>query len=311
MIRRSTIVAAAGAAVLLISSCSATDTSAAHIGDTTISSDHVAELATAYEEFQAATGYPVDSIPDGTIHSTAARSMLTSAIRLEILQRELAANDVTISQADLDRQSQDFADQFPTEWESLPEVLRDLSTRQAVASDAFQRLFAPDRATARSQYEQGPAASNVVCVSHILVDTEDQAAEVEQRLDDGEAFAEVAAALSTDPGSAATGGVLPNPNTGGACTDLGTFTSTYDQDFVQGALEATVGTPTAPVPSQFGYHIILLRPYDDVESDVLVQLGAANAAARQGELFKSDDIEVSPAFGEWDTANAQVVALGS
>ncbi|MEZ5255403.1 MAG: peptidylprolyl isomerase [Ilumatobacteraceae bacterium] len=302
--------AAAGAAVLLISSCSATDTSAAHIGDTTISSDHVAELATAYEEFQAATGYPVDSIPDGTIHSTAARSMLTSAIRLEILQRELAANDVTISQADLDRQSQDFADQFPTEWESLPEVLRDLSTRQAVASDAFQRLFAPDRATAQP-VRAGPGGLERGVWSHILVDTEDQAAEVEQRLDDGEAFAEVAAALSTDPGSAATGGVLPNPNTGGACTDLGTFTSTYDQDFVQGALEATVGTPTAPVPSQFGYHIILLRPYDDVESDVLVQLGAANAAARQGELFKSDDIEVSPAFGEWDTANAQVVALGS
>lgn len=88
---------------------------------------------------------------------------------------------------------------------------------------------------------------NQIHLAHILVGTEDDAKKVKQRLDKGEDFAKVAKEASTDPGSKDKGG------------DLGTVPyvdSGFDATFMSAAIALKEGTISAPVKTQFGYHII-------------------------------------------------------
>lgn len=84
-----------------------------------------------------------------------------------------------------------------------------------------------------------------VRASHILVETEDEAKEVINRLNNGEDFAELAKELSKDEGSKENGG------------DLDYFT--YDKmvsEFADASFSLEIGELSEPVKSQFGYHII-------------------------------------------------------
>ncbi|WP_054251840.1 peptidylprolyl isomerase [Neofamilia massiliensis] len=94
-------------------------------------------------------------------------------------------------------------------------------------------------------FEENKEAFYERSARHILVETEDEANKVLQRLKDGEDFAELAKELSQDPGSAAQGG------------DLGFFPQgrmvAEFNDFVFGN---NVGDLSDPIKSDFGYHII-------------------------------------------------------
>ncbi|MFG6149535.1 peptidylprolyl isomerase [Halobacillus sp. B23F22_1] len=93
--------------------------------------------------------------------------------------------------------------------------------------------------------------------SHILVEDEETANEVKEKLDDGEEFADLASEYSTD-GSAEQGG------------ELGYFgPGTMDSDFEDAAYELEVDEVSDPVQTQFGYHIIKVtdkREVEDVDS---------------------------------------------
>ena len=95
------------------------------------------------------------------------------------------------------------------------------------------------------------------CVRHILVPTEEEANDALSRIEGGEAFADVAAEVSTD-GTAAGGGDL-------GCEALGV----YVPEFAEAAFNAEIGQVTAPVESQFGLHLILV---ESVEEPTLEQL---------------------------------------
>ena len=86
-----------------------------------------------------------------------------------------------------------------------------------------------------------------VKASHILVDTEEEALKVIERINKGEDFAELAKELSTDTGSGLNGG------------DLDYFS--YGQmvkPFSESAFALEIGEVSQPVQSDFGYHIIKL-----------------------------------------------------
>lgn len=85
-----------------------------------------------------------------------------------------------------------------------------------------------------------------VRASHILVNTEDEAKEVIDRLNKGDSFEDVAKEVSID-GSAATGG------------DLDYFSRIrMVKPFADAAFSLEVGDISEPVQSEFGYHIIKL-----------------------------------------------------
>jgi peptidyl-prolyl cis-trans isomerase C len=83
-----------------------------------------------------------------------------------------------------------------------------------------------------------------VHAAHILVKTEDQARDLQKRLNNGESFDELAKKFSTCPSGKKAG-------------DLGWFgKGMMVPEFEKAAFGAKEGEIVGPVKSQFGYHMI-------------------------------------------------------
>ena len=92
-----------------------------------------------------------------------------------------------------------------------------------------------------------------VWARHILMETEAEAQEAYERLQDGEDFATLAQELSKDTGSGANGG------------DLGWFgRGAMVPEFEKVAFSLEVGEISEPVQSEFGYHIIQVLGHQDI-----------------------------------------------
>ena len=152
----------------------------------------------------------------------------------------------------------------------------------------------------RARYRLGPVESNLICPAHVLVEDEATANEVLGLLDEGASFAETAAEFSID-GSAEDGGNLP-------CGTTVDFSQQYIPEFVEAALEAEIGVPVGPVESQFGYHVILLRPYDDISPEELQPI-LATAQFRFDFAAQEVDVYVHPRYGSFN-ASSGIVPLG-
>ncbi|NEX48041.1 peptidylprolyl isomerase [Pseudotabrizicola algicola] len=110
----------------------------------------------------------------------------------------------------------------------------------AVNDESLQAAYDAKFANAEPQTEYNAA--------HILVDSEEKAAELKAQLDGGADFAELARANSTDVGSGANGG------------DLGWFgLGMMVKPFEDAVIAAEVGKVAGPVQSDFGYHLILVK----------------------------------------------------
>ena len=93
--------------------------------------------------------------------------------------------------------------------------------------------------------EEIPTAEEQAHARHILVETEDEAQAIIERLEAGEDFADLAAELSTDPGSAANGGDL-------GFVPRGRFVDPVDE----AVFTLPIGEVSEPIQSQFGWHIV-------------------------------------------------------
>ncbi len=96
-------------------------------------------------------------------------------------------------------------------------------------------------------YQNQYQFDDMVQLSHILVSTEQEAEYVMARLDDGESFSEVASELSTDEGSAASGGYL------GFYSKTSSF---IPSEYYDTAISLEAGTYSEPVLVNNGYAII-------------------------------------------------------
>jgi foldase protein PrsA len=105
-----------------------------------------------------------------------------------------------------------------------------------------------------------------ITVRHILLKDEKTANEVKKQLDAGGKFEDLAKKYSTDTGSAQNGGSIGVINSKNA--------GQFDPDFVKGAYALKLNQISAPVKSQFGYHIIQVtkivdkKPYDQMKKEI-------------------------------------------
>lgn len=159
---------------------------------------------------------------------------------------------------------------------SLAEIAKDVEVTDRQVADYFelnQRLFAvPEQRRA----------------SHILLmnrgdETLAKLAELQQRLADGEDFAELAQTYSEDPGSARQGG------------DLDFFEAGMMVDeFDQAVFNLAVGEVSEPVETEFGFHLIKLtdvKPMqlpslDEIRDDVVAQVRLEQAERVYFELLE-------------------------
>ena len=145
----------------------------------------------------------------------------------------------------------------------------------------------------RARYDEeiaGAPMSNEVRASHILVKTEEEAADIIKQLDEGASFVDLAKEKSSD-GSAQNGG------------DLGFFgPGRMVPEFEKAAFALEVGAHTAaPVQSQFGFHVIKVtdkRPqqppaFEQVQSQVRSLLLREKYFSEIGALRKAATVEIT------------------
>ena len=189
--------------------------------------------------------------------------------------------------------------------------LIDTAVREALSGD----VPVPSQTEIDSEMEAAVANLTTVCVSHILLTTEDEAKDAYERVTGGgENFGEVAGELSIDPGSHADGGVLP-------CTTAGD----YVIEFRNASLAAPIGeVHDEIVETQFGFHIIMVTSREDPSEDALPTEADVAKSIRDsavGEVLEdwffgaiaAADVVVDPEYGAWNPQppNPGVVPPGS
>jgi foldase protein PrsA len=221
---------------------------------------------------------------------------------------------VNVSDEDVAAEADRLFDQLAPEGESREEFLSSRGvTEEFLANIAQQSLIDEriremlvDEAPVPTEEEIDQARTDAAttlteaCVSHILVETEDEATSAMSRLEDGEEFADLATELSTDSVSAANGG------------DLGCTTpAEYVDSFKEAVLKAPIGEVVAePVESQFGFHIILVAERtepteDDLPTDEeLMASVIETSVVSEIETWFFDSMEaaevtVAEEYGEW------------
>ncbi len=131
--------------------------------------------------------------------------------------------------------------------------------------------------------------------SHLLVETEEEAAAAKTRIDEGAAFADVARDVSTGP---------TGPNGG----DLGWFgEGAMVPEFEQAIISLDVGGVSEPFETQFGWHIATLvekrvKPQPTLEEtrrQLTAELQEAAVTAKLEELAAAQEV-VKPEAGDFD-----------
>lgn len=146
----------------------------------------------------------------------------------------------------------------------------------AVTDEALQAAYDARFADAAPMMEYSAA--------HILVATEEEALALKAELDDGADFATLAKARSTDTGSGQNGG------------DLGWFgIGAMVKPFEDAVVAAEVGQVTAPIQSDFGFHLILVKEtriaaaptLDDLRDELAGQIEQEAVAAHIAALTEA------------------------
>ena len=153
-----------------------------------------------------------------------------------------------------------------------PEIAQQLElARQSVLAGAYVQDYAKAHPIGddvmKVEYEalKKRVGNKEYKLSHILVETEDEAKKVEAELKKGGKFAKVAKAHTKDPGSKDSGGEL-----GWAVP------SNFVQPFGDAVLTLSKGQISAPVQTQYGWHVIKLEDtrelkvpsYDEVKPNI-------------------------------------------
>ena len=142
-----------------------------------------------------------------------------------------------------------------------PEIAQQLElARQSVLAGAFVQDYAKSHPISddmlKQEYEnlKKRVGTKEYKLSHILVGTEDEAKKAAAEVKKGAKFAKVAKAKSMDPGSKDNGG------------DLGwAVPSNFVQPFGDAVLKLNKGQVSAPVQTQYGWHIIKLEDTRDLK----------------------------------------------
>ena len=288
------------AAALLLASCGdSANTSAASVNGVAVNQQTLEVTLTQLSEAGQI------ELQGGVIPMDATRSVLVAMIRGEATTQILAKFKINITDEDtqtvIDQVSQDAG------YDTLGEELKQLIIGLNSGDLALSRVKAPTATEIETMYNEAPVSLGAVCAQHILVEEEATAREVIDLLNDGGNFKELAGEYSTEPNAAETGGILGSVD--GDCILLTDYQSQFDAAFTAGALGAKVGVPTGPVKSSFGYHVILIRPFDDIKASLQFLLSKTPGEMLMTGYLATTPVDVASQYGRWDTATGRIVDL--
>ncbi|NLN48077.1 MAG: foldase [Clostridiales bacterium] len=185
------------------------------------------------------------------------KPVLDMLIANKIIDLELKKENISISQEDIDKEMDAIAEHYGglSNFEQMLTIYgQSLDTvKQNIEKNLqIKKLLEPQITITDEElltyFEENKESFNVeeqVNASHILVDSEDKAKEVESKIAAGDDFAELAKEYSTDSSNKDNGG------------NLGFFgRGEMVPEFEDVAFSLEIGNISDPVKSDFGYHII-------------------------------------------------------
>lgn len=204
---------------------------------------------------------------------------MQAQIKDEVINREVFMQEAQ-------KRGVDGSDEFKTQME----LARQAIMIRALFAD-YQKKNPVTDEEVKAEYDKFAAANGgkEYRARHILVEKEDVAKKLIADIKKGAKFEELAKKNSKDPGSGANGGDLDWANA-----------SSYVAEFSEAMTKLEKGTMTsAPVKSQFGYHIIRLDdvrqaqlpPMEQVKPQIAQQLGQQKLTAFQKEMRDKAKIE--------------------
>ncbi len=242
----------------------------------------------------------------GTVAGDTGRQLLAVMVLDTASTEFLADSGESVTDADRQAVLDTIAEDDPAQ--GLRQDVLDLLVDQQAGAAARGRIQAPEVADLERRYGESPAGTGVMCVRHIVVESEAAADDVLEDLADGADFAELAGEVSIEPAAAETGGALEGGD-GSACIPLAQAQGAFDPLFVAGAAGAVPGSPAGPVESSFGWHVIEARPWDEVEESVVALYEQAAGDLGFAGYLATADIDVDPRYGRWDPLVQTIVAL--
>jgi len=270
---------------------------------------------TAYEEDQRVR-LALGDLQDGIINSTfLTPAEFRSYVELTRQQRELAyasfdadsfAENVEITDEEIAEHYETHGAQYMSpesvDFEYVEVALADIAANTIVTDDELREYYENERDLFETEEERR--------VRHILIVEDDEAvaneraAAIMQRLEAGEAFEDLAAELSDDPGTKAQGG------------DLGRIVrGMLPGPFEDAVFDMTPGEVRGPVRSDFGTHIIRLdsieagdtQSFENVRDDLLSQLRTQKAEDAFYELANTLADRAFYADGDLATIAAELM----
>ena len=249
------------------------------------------------------------------------RQVLTRLIQGVLVDKLAAREKVTVTQQQIDARRAEYAKQAGGDTQlvtqaaqngvgvsDLPNFIRTIVLRDAVGDKLVAGVTVPD-AQLQALYAQGTTYDQVHA-AHILVKDEATAKSVlAQVTADPSQFAALAKKYSIDTSNKDSGGDL-------GLAGKGQFVAEFEKAIFAGK----VGTIIGPVKTTFGYHVIKIIEHKkttfeqakaDLTKQALTQQRSDALDKALSEEAKKDGVSVSPRFGRWDAAQAQVVAPAS
>lgn len=220
--------------------------------------------------------------------------IIEAAIDEKVIDQELKAKNITLTDADLDAEMNAFRLKYPddADFQSLLSYygMSEADLKENLKQSTQLRLLLQDSVTVTDEQIQAYFDENKanlgghgerVSASHILVADEETAKDIISQLDQGADFATLAAQYGTD-GTAQTGG------------DLGFFEKTdMVAEFSDAAFALELNTYSKePVKTTYGYHVILKTGAEEAYEPTLDNL----KAAIKTELINTEIYNTNPTY---------------
>jgi hypothetical protein len=301
---RRTSAALALGAVLALSSCATftNNSTAASVNGRDISRD---QLESFIDEFAANDQLPLEN---GVLAGDDARNLLAGIIKADAYTSFLDEFDSPLTKEQRDAVRDQLGEQSLG---NLSSDLKNLIVDINAATEAITALKAPADAKIEALYEERPSLSGAICARHVVVNKKKTAQKVLSLLSNGAEFTDVAKKYSIEPAANETGGALQGQNADGEaspCMSILEYQQNFDPAFTRGAIAARAGIPYGPVQSSFGWHVILLAPWDEVKESALGIVKAEPGPNLATGWLANADISVDPAYGRWDPATGTIAA---
>jgi hypothetical protein len=238
--------------------------------------------------------YGASAGSSGTANSAVTALWLGRLMNEALIHQEFERRNLHVT-ADQKASAQQFLvqQQFGSEFANLPKSFQDrqiqITAEELALNDALQK--SGNSGNLRRLFDATKCSSGVL-LAHILVKTQPEAAAIEAQLAQGADFATLAKQKSIDTGSGAQGGLL-------LCRGTGDY-SQFVKEFRDAADKLKVGQTSAPVHSQFGYHIIRAIPWTfaNVQPLLVAQLAQQNPLdAFVLSAVAKATVSVNPRFG--------------